>query len=251
VTGDDVPRTSEHDVDRLAALVVTGLKVKMVVYGLEVPFGLLESQSILLILLGVFLLFSLPLAGRRTVIALLLQLLAALFREFLDFLALLSIVALRVVNWATRTSVIVVRCLMGALVTLRASAPTHRGSTSYGGGSSSQRLVIAACLLLFLVLVLILVLVLAATSLGSSTHFGLDTLPRLWSRWGVLGTALCGPGTLVRLAEELCDILDVMRDELLQHLLIPHTLAKCNHNTSIGYTRNGVANLGKPLNEGA
>jgi hypothetical protein len=123
--------------------------------------------------------------------------------------------------------------LDGALVTLGTSAPTHRGSTSYGGGSSIQRLVIVAGLLLFLVLVL------TATSLGSSAHFGLDTLPCLWSRWGVLGTALCGPGALV------------MRDELLQHLLIPHTLAKCNHNTSIGYTRNGVANLGKPLNEGA
>jgi hypothetical protein len=41
-----------------------------------------------------------------------------------------------------------------------------------------------------------------------------------------------------------------MRSELLQHLLIPHTLAKCNHNISIGNTRNGVANLGKLLNEG-
>jgi hypothetical protein len=67
----------------------------------------------------------------------------------------------------------------------------------------------------------------------------------------VLGTTLCGPGTLVRQAELLCDILDVMRGELLQHLLIPHTMVKCNHNRSIGDTRNDVANLRKPMNEGA
>jgi hypothetical protein len=67
----------------------------------------------------------------------------------------------------------------------------------------------------------------------------------------VLGTTLCGPGALVHQAEELCDIMDVMCGELLQHLLIPHTLAKCNHNRRIGDTRDGVVNLGKPLNEGA
>jgi hypothetical protein len=66
----------------------------------------------------------------------------------------------------------------------------------------------------------------------------------------VPATALCGPGALVRQAKELCDILDVMCDELLQYLLISHALTKCNHNRSIGDTRNGVANLGKPLNEG-
>jgi hypothetical protein len=79
----------------------------MAVYGLEIPFGLLEPQSILLVLLGVFLLFALPLAGRRTIVALLFQLLAVLC-EFLDFPALLSDVARRVVHWATCTSVIAV-----------------------------------------------------------------------------------------------------------------------------------------------
>jgi hypothetical protein len=63
--------------------------------------------------------------------------------------------------------------------------------------------------------------------------------------------ALCGPSALVRQAKELYDILDVMHGGLLQHLLIPHTLMKCNHNRSIGDMRNGIANLGKPLNEGA
>jgi hypothetical protein len=66
-----------------------------------------------------------------------------------------------------------------------------------------------------------------------------------------VGYARHDPDSLVRQAKELCDILDVMHGELLQHLLIPHILAKCNHNRSIGDTRNGVANLEKPLNEGA
>jgi hypothetical protein len=71
-TGGDVSRTSEHDVEHRAALVAAGLRVRMAVYGHEVPFGLLEHQSVLLVLLGVFLLFALPLAGRHTVIVLLL-----------------------------------------------------------------------------------------------------------------------------------------------------------------------------------
>jgi hypothetical protein len=48
----------------------------------------------------------------------------------------------------------------------------------------------------------------------------------------------------------LHDILVITCGELLQHLLIPHTLAKCNHNKSIGDARHVVANLRKPLNEG-
>jgi hypothetical protein len=39
--------------------------------------------------------------------------------------------------------------------------------------------------------------------------------------------------------------------ELLQHLLIPYSLVKCNHYRSIGDTRNGIVNLREPLNEGA
>jgi hypothetical protein len=87
--GGDVSGTSEHDVEHLAMLVLTGLRVRMAIYGPNVPFGILEPQSVLL---GVFLLFALPLAGRRAVVALLLQLLTVLFHEFLDFPALLSVV---------------------------------------------------------------------------------------------------------------------------------------------------------------
>jgi hypothetical protein len=53
-------------------LTVAGLGVRMVVYGLEVPFGLLEPQSVLLVLLRVFLLFALLLVRRCTIVALLL-----------------------------------------------------------------------------------------------------------------------------------------------------------------------------------
>jgi hypothetical protein len=38
---------------------------------------------------------------------------------------------------------------------------------------------------------------------------------------------------------------------LVQHLLIPYPLAKCKHYRSIGDTRNGIANLREPLDEGA
>jgi hypothetical protein len=67
----------------------------------------------------------------------------------------------------------------------------------------------------------------------------------------VPGTTLCGLGTFVCQTKKLYDILDAMRGELLHHLLIPHTLAKRDYNRSVGDTRNGVANLREPLDEGA
>jgi hypothetical protein len=69
--------------------------------------------------------------------------------------------------------------------------------------------------------------------------------------WGVPSTTLYSLDTLVRQAKECRDILDVVGGELLQHLLIPHSLVKCNHNRSIGDTRNGIANLGEQLDKGA
>jgi hypothetical protein len=62
---------------------------------------------------------------------------------------------------------------------------------------------------------------------------------------------LCSPSALVYQAEELNGILDIMCGELLQCLLIPHTLMKYNHNRCIGYTRDGVVNLREPLDDGA
>jgi hypothetical protein len=67
----------------------------------------------------------------------------------------------------------------------------------------------------------------------------------------VPGTALRSLGALVSQAEERRNILDIMGGELLQHLLIPYFLVKCNHYRSIGDMRNGIANLREPLDEGA
>jgi hypothetical protein len=78
---------------------------------------------------------------------------------------------------------------------------------------------------------------------------GLALLLACWGSRGVLHTALGGLGALVYQAEERRDILDVVGGMLLQHLLIPHSLEKCNHNRSIGDTMNGVANLGELLDE--
>jgi hypothetical protein len=98
-TGGDVPRSSEHNVEHLAMLVVTGLRVRMTIYCLEVTFGLLEPHSVLLVLFRVCLLFALPLAGRRAVATVLLQLLMVLFHELLDLPILLDAVAHGVVHW--------------------------------------------------------------------------------------------------------------------------------------------------------
>jgi hypothetical protein len=55
----------------------------------------------------------------------------------------------------------------------------------------------------------------------------------------------------VRQVEELDDVLHIMRGQLLEHLLVPHTLPKHNENRGIGNVRDVVPNLGEPLNEGA
>jgi hypothetical protein len=121
-------------------------------------------------------------------------------------LALSGAVAHGVVHRAMGTTVITAGCLAGELVTPWASTPTRRCS-SRSGRDTGQWLIIAASLLL--------VVVLATTPLGSSAGVGLAIFPRLWGRWRVLGLTLHGSSALVRQAEELSDILDVMRDELL------------------------------------
>jgi hypothetical protein len=89
-----------------------------------------------------------------------------------------------------------------------------------------------------------------AAALGMCASIGLALLLHLLGNWGVPSMTLCSPGALVCQAEKHRDILDVMGGELLQHLLIPHSLVKCNHNRSIGDTKNGIANLREPLDEG-
>jgi hypothetical protein len=84
----DGPGTSKHDVERLAALVVTGLRVGVAIDGLQCPLGILKLHICVFLLLGVQLLLALLLAGRRTILALLLHHFVELFRELLDLPAL-------------------------------------------------------------------------------------------------------------------------------------------------------------------
>jgi hypothetical protein len=97
----------------------------------------------------------------------------------------------------------------------------------------------------------LLLLVAAATALGLGPGAGLALPLCHLGGWGVPGVALCSLGTLVRHAEEHRHILDIVGGELLQHLLIPYSLVKCNHYRSIRDMRNGIANLREPLDEGA
>jgi hypothetical protein len=55
---------------------------------LQCPPGILELYLYVFLLMWVHFLFALPLAGRRTILALLLHLFAELFSELLDLLAL-------------------------------------------------------------------------------------------------------------------------------------------------------------------
>jgi hypothetical protein len=107
----------------------------------------------------------------------------------------------------------------------------------------------AFLLLLLLLVVVAAAAVAAALGLGPSVGLALP-LCRLGD-WRVPGAALHSLGALVRQAEERKNILDVVGGELLQHLLISYSLAKCNHYRGIGDTRNGIANLREPLDEGA
>jgi hypothetical protein len=87
-------------------------------------------------------------------------------------------------------------------------------------------------------------------TLGLCPSVGLALSLRRLGDWGVPGAALRSLGALVRQAEERRNILDVLGGELLQHLLIPYSLAKCNYHRSIGDTRNDITNLGELLEEG-
>jgi hypothetical protein len=115
---------------------------------------------------------------------------------------------------------------------------------NYGSGRSDHRLVTAS-----LLLVVVVVAVAAALGLHPSVVHALSLC--CLGDWGVPGTTLRSLGALARLAEERRNILDVVDGELLQHLLIPYSLVKCNHHRSIGDTRNGIVNLREPLDEEA
>jgi hypothetical protein len=70
-------------------LVVTGLRVGVAIDNLQCPLGILKLHLCVFLLLGVHLLLALPLAGRHTILALLLlHLFMELFHELLDLAAL-------------------------------------------------------------------------------------------------------------------------------------------------------------------
>jgi hypothetical protein len=144
-----------------------------------------------------------------------------------------------VVHRALRAAVVAIGQLTGAFVASQpATAPTCHYSC--GSGRSGQRLVAAS---------LLVVASVAALDLSPGTGLALPFC-RLGG-WGVSGAALHSLGALVSQAEEHRNTLDVMGGELLQHLFIPYSLTKCNHYRSIRDTRNGIANLREPLDEGA
>jgi hypothetical protein len=112
--------------ERLAALVVAGLRVGVAIDGLQCPLGILKLH------LCVFLL-ALPLTGRRTIVTLLLHLFAELFCKLLDLSALRHCMARGVVHRALRTVVIAIGRLMGAFVASRpATAVVAVGAPASG-----------------------------------------------------------------------------------------------------------------------
>jgi hypothetical protein len=181
------------------------------------------------------------LAGRRAILVLLLHLFTELFHELLGLSALRHGMARGVVHQALRSAVVAIGWLTGAFVASRpTTAPTRR--CSCGSGRSGQRLVAASLLLLLLA-------VAAALGLGPGTGLALPFCHL--GGWGVPGAAFHSLGALIRQAEERGHILNVVGGELLQHLLIPYSLMKCNHYRSIGDMRNGIANLRELQDEGA
>jgi hypothetical protein len=196
--------------ERLATLVVAGLRVGVAIDGLQFPLGILKLHLCVFLLLRVHLLLALPLEGRRAIVALLLHLFVELFHELLDLPALRRGTERGVVHRALPAVVIAIGRLTGVFVTSRATtAPTPR--CSCGIGRSGQRRVATS---------LLLVVVAAATALGLGPGVGLALPLYSLGGWGVPGMALRSLGALVRQAKERRHILDVVGGELLQHLLI-------------------------------
>jgi hypothetical protein len=150
--------------DRLAGLVVTGLRVRVAIDGLQCPLGILKLHLFIFLLLGVDLLLALPLVGRRTILALL-HLFTELFHKLLDLLALRRGMARGVVHRALHAAVVAIGWLTEEFVASRTTiAPSHR--CSCGSGRPGQRLVAASLLLV------------VVASVAIATAWGLGTLVR-------------------------------------------------------------------------
>jgi hypothetical protein len=120
-------------VERLAALVVAGLRVGVAIDGFQCPLGILKLHLYIFLLLGVHLLLALPLVGRCVILVLLLHLFVKLFRELLDLPALQRSMAHGVVHWALRAAIIAIGRLTRAFVaSWPATTPTHRYSCNSG-----------------------------------------------------------------------------------------------------------------------
>jgi hypothetical protein len=94
--------------EHLAALVVTGLRVGVAIDELQCPPGILELHLYVFLLLWVHFLFAFPLAGRHTILALVLHLFTELFHELLDLSALRRAMVHGVVHRALHAAVIVI-----------------------------------------------------------------------------------------------------------------------------------------------
>jgi hypothetical protein len=153
-------------VERLAALIVAGIRVGVAINGLQCPLGILKLHLYVFLLLRVHLLLALPLAGRCAILALLLHLFTELFRELLDLPALQHGMVHGVVHQTLHAAIVTIGWLTGAFVASRpATAPSRR--CSCGSGHSSQRLVAASLFLL------VVVVVVAALGLGPGTGLAL------------------------------------------------------------------------------
>jgi hypothetical protein len=131
--GDDVPGISEHDMEHLTALVVTGLRVRVAIDGLQYPPGILELYLYVFLLPRVHFLFALPLVGRRAILALVLHLVAEIFCELLDLPALRCGMARGVVHRKHHAGVVAIGQLTGAFfASWPPTAPTHRYSCGSG-----------------------------------------------------------------------------------------------------------------------
>jgi hypothetical protein len=124
-------------VERLAALIVTALRVGVAIDGLQCPLGILKLHLCIFLLLGVHLLLALPLAGRRAILALLLHLFAELVQELLDLPALRRGTARGAVHRALCAAVVAIGRLAGAFVASRpATAPPAAAVAAVGAPAS-------------------------------------------------------------------------------------------------------------------
>jgi hypothetical protein len=124
-------------VELLAALVFTGLGVRVAIDDLDHPLGILELHLLLIVALMGNVLHALPLATRRAVtVGLLLLLLVELLRELRDLSTLLGVVVPRVVHRALRPTLVAAGGLAWSHVAAWVMAPTSHYCDSGSSGSA-------------------------------------------------------------------------------------------------------------------